>query len=585
MDKKGAPERIHLGSGDEVVLRGSTICPGIGMGQARVLDRGIAIPKSQISPDQAQSEQRRYNKAVKLVSDHLYEHIQEDHADSSLSALSILKNHQVMLTDEQFHEAVRYRIAAESKSAAWALELEAQEIITNLEASRSPYLKSRAEDVKDLVANIASALSSTPQVYTKALQQKRESEVLISGNLYPSWTIEAKRSCSVAFATESNALSSHAAILLKGFGIPAVGGVKGLREAVADGDEVIVDAVNGVVIVRPSPETAKRLAAAKQQFELPETLRPLPPLGGRSKDNIPIRLMANIDNPDQIPLMHRNRLEGIGLFRSEFLILRSSSFPTEQEQYEIYRHVFKAAAGQRVVVRTFDIGGDKQIDDLHDCTGQNPALGVRGVRRHLLRHREELRIQARAILRAAQGCHVDILLPMVTTADDIRKVRHVLEEVKKELRDQGTPFSDEVRLGAMIEVPAAAIGISEILTEVDFVNVGTNDLLQYFVAADRDNEAVLGYEDFENKGFLWLLRFIMERAAELGQENEVAICGESASNPQLVPLLLALGFRSLSITPTSAQTVRNAIAETDLSAQSISRVLGEIGERESEHRI
>jgi phosphotransferase system enzyme I (PtsI) len=584
MAKKGTPERIHLGSRDEVVLSGTTICPGIGMGEARVLDRGIAIPRSQITPDQVQSEQKRYNKAVKLVREHLYEHIQEDHADSSLSALSILKNHQAMLTDEQFHEAVRSRIAAESKSAAWALELEAHEIIANLEASRSPYLKSRAEDVKDLVVNIASALSSTPQAYTKALRHKKESEVLISGTLYPSWTIEAKRFCSVAFATESNALYSHAAILLKGFGIPAVGGVSGLRDTVADGDDVIVDAINGVVIVRPSPETAEKFAAAKQQFELPETLLPLPPLGSRTKDNTSIRLMANIDNPDQIPLMHRNRLEGVGLFRSEFLVLQSSSFPTEQEQYDIYRRVF-VAAERRVVVRTFDIGGDKQIADLHECTGQNPALGVRGVRRHLLRHPEELRIQVRAILRAAQGCQVDILLPMVTTVDDIRKVKHLLEEVKKELRDQGTPFSDEIRLGAMIEVPAAAIGISEILAEVDFVNVGTNDLLQYFVAADRDNEVVLGYEDFENKGFLWLLRFIVERAAELGQENEVTICGESASNPQLVPLLLELGFRSLSITPTSAQIVRNAIAETDLSAQSTSRGLGEIGERESEHGI
>jgi len=578
MAKKKAPERIHSGSRDEVVLRGTTICPGIGMGNARVLDRGIAIPRSQIAPDQVQSEQTRYNKAVKLVSDHLYEHIQEDHADSSLSALSILKNHQVMLTDEQFHEAVRSRIAAESKSAAWALELEAQKIIANLEASRSPYLKSRAEDVRDLVANIASALSSTPQMYEKALRHKKGAEVLISGALYPSWTIEAKRFSSVAFATESNALSSHAAILLKGFGITAVGGVKDLRETVADGDEVIVDAVDGVVIVRPTPETAKRFAAAKHQFELPEEMLPLPPLGGRTKDNTPIRLMANVDNPDQVHLIYRNRLEGIGLFRSEFLILRSSSFPTEKEQYDIYRRVFVAAAGRRVVVRTFDIGGDKQIADLHECTGQNPALGVRGVRRHLLRHREELRIQLRAILRAAHGCDVDILLPMVTTADDIRQVKYLLEDVKKGLREEGTPFSDEARLGAMIEVPAAAIGINEILTEVDFVNVGTNDLLQYFVAADRDNEAVLGYEDFENKAFLWLLRFVVERAAELGQENEVTICGEIASNPEFVPLLLGLGFKSLSITPTSAQTVRNAIAETDLSAQSISRGLSRIGE-------
>jgi len=170
---------------------------------------------------------------------------------------------------------------------------------------------------------------------------------------------------------------------------------------------------------------------------------------------------------------------------------------------------------------------------------------------------------------------------MVTTVDDIRQVKKILEEVKEELRKEDNQFSEEVRLGSMIEVPAAAIGVSEILTEVDFVNIGTNDLLQYFVAADRNNEAVLRYEDFENKAFLWLLQFIIKRAAELGKLHEVTICGEIASNPQLVPLLLGLGFRSLSITPTSAQSVRNAIADTDLSGQSIRRGFGKTGEKES----
>lgn len=563
MDKKGAPERIHLGSEDELELRGTTICPGIGIGGVRILDREFVVLRRKIPADQAQAETQRYNQAVQLVSDHLREHIKEDYSDSSLSASLILKSHQTMLTDEQFHDAVCSRIVAEFKNAAWALELEARKIIAQLEASRSPYLVSRAEDVRELVSSIVHALSSTPQTYKKALSQKKESQVLISGNLYPSWAIEARRFRSVAFATESNALSSHAAILLKGFGIPTVGGVSGLREHVVDGDEVIVDAVNGVVIVRPRPETVQKFAALKRQFELPEELLPLPPIGGKTKDDIPIRLMANIDNPDQIQLVRRNRLEGVGLFRTEFSVLQSSTFPTEEDQYAIYRHVF-TAAGRRVVIRTFDIGGDKQIAGLNYCTGQNPALGVRGVRRHLLRHHEELQIQLRAILRAAVGCQVDILLPMVTTVDDIRQVKKIFEHVKEELRREDSPFSDEVCLGAMIEVPAAAIAISEILAEVDFVNIGTNDLLQYFVAADRDNDAVLGYENFENKAFLWLLEFIIKRAEELGKLHEVTICGEIASNPQLVPLLLGLGFRSLSITPTSAQAVRNAIASIDL---------------------
>jgi phosphotransferase system enzyme I (PtsI) len=173
-------------------------------------------------------------------------------------------------------------------------------------------------------------------------------------------------------------------------------------------------------------------------------------------------------------------------------------------------------------------------------------------------------MQLRAILRAAVGYEVDVLLPMVTTVDEIREVKTIFHDVKEELRKEGLPFSDEVSLGAMIEVPAAAIAIREMLGEVDFVNIGTNDLLQYFVAADRDNDAVLRYENFDNKPFLWLLGYIIERAAELGMENNVTVCGEGASYPELVPLLLGLGFRSLSITPTAAQPVRNAIAKIDL---------------------
>ncbi len=564
MNEKELGESTRIETGKEIRLKGITICPGIGIGRGRVLDREVAVSRNQITHDHVESEQRRYSEAVKMVTDSLHEHIEKAHSDSSLSASLILKNHEAILTDKQFHEAVRSRISAEYKNAAWAIEEEGEEIIGQLEASRNPYLKSRAEDVRDLVTSILDALTSTAETYKKVLRQKTESEVLISGNLFPSEVMEARRFRSVAFATESATLSSHGAILLKGFGIPAIGGVKGLRESLVDGDQVIVDAINSVVIVRPKPETNRNYLALKRQFEIPEEFPSLAPIGGRTKDGSNVRLMANINNPDQIQLMLRNRLEGVGLFRTEFFVLEAESFPTEEEQYDIYHRVFNAAGGRRVVVRTFDIGGDKQIGDLHYCYGQNPALGIRGVRRHLLRRPEELRTQLRAILRAAVGFPVGVLLPMITTVDDIREVKRLFEDVKEELRAEDKPFSTEVQLGAMIEVPAAAIGVGDILAEVDFVNVGTNDLLQYFVAADRDNEAVLRYENLENKAFLWLLGFIIERAAELGQEKNVTICGEIASHPQLVPLLLGLGFRSLSIIPTSAQFVRNAIANTDL---------------------
>ena len=564
MDKKGLPKRSRFETGNETKLKGITICPGIGIGQARVLDREFIILRNEILASQVQSEQKSYSEAVKTVSDHLHEHIEEAHAGSSLSSSLILKNHEAMLTDEQFHKSVLSRISAEYKNAAWALKVEGEKIIAGLEASRSPYLMSRAEDIRDLVASIVDALSPTPEAYKKVLRQNGEPEVLISDNLFPSSVMEARRFHSVAFATESAALSSHAAILLKGFGIPAIGGLRGLRESAVNGDTVIVDAVNGVVIIRPKPETVQKYIILKQELEVPEELPPSPPISARTKDGINVRLMANINNPDQIHLVLRNRLEGVGLFRTEFFVLETESFPTEQEQFDIYHRVFTAAGGRMVVIRTFDIGGDKKIADLHYCTGQNPALGVRGVRRHLLRRPDELQTQLCAILRAAVGFPVGILFPMITTVDDMREVKRLFENVKKKLRRENKPFSEEIQIGAMIEIPAAAISVGDILAEVDFVNVGTNDLLQYFVAADRDNDAVLMYENFENKAFLWLLGFIIERAAELGKEKNVTICGEGASYPELVFLLLSLGFRSLSITPTSAQSIRNAIANTDL---------------------
>jgi len=569
MDEKGLPKNSQFKTGNEIKLRGTTICPGIGIGRVRVLDQEFIIPRNEILPHQVQSEQKSYTEAVKAVSDHLHEHIEEAHAGSSLSSSVILKTHKAMLTDEQFHEAVLSRIATEYKNAAWALEVEGEQIIARLDASRSPYLMSRSEDIRDLVASIVDVLSSTPETYKKTSPQSRGTEVFISDNLFPSSVMEARRFNSVAFATESAALSSHAAILLKGFGIPAIGGLRGLKESAVNGDQVIVDAVNGVVVIRPTLETIKKYITLKQELDILEELPPAPPLGARTKDGINVHLMANINNPDQIHLVLRNRLEGVGLFRTEFFVLETESFPTEQEQYDIYRRVFTAADGRRVVIRTFDIGGDKKIAELHYCSGQNPALGVRGIRRHLLLRPNELQTQLRAILRAAVGFPVGILIPMITTVDDIKEVKRLSESVKEELRAEVKPFSKEVDLGAMIEVPAAAISISDILAEVDFVNVGTNDLLQYFVAADRDNDAVLRYENFESKAFLWLLGFIIERAAELGKEKNVTICGEVASHPELVPLLLSLGFRSLSITPTSAKSTRNAIANTDLRTSSI----------------
>jgi phosphotransferase system enzyme I (PtsI) len=255
-------------------------------------------------------------------------------------------------------------------------------------------------------------------------------------------------------------------------------------------------------------------------------------------------------------------LDGIGLFRTEFMVPPEGCIPSEEEQYAIYRRVFEKAAGRFITIRTLDLGADKRMGLSLACAGSNPAMGVRGIRRHLLNGLGELRTQLRAILRAACDQDVGILIPMVTTVDDITQAKRVLAEVCEELRRQRAQPPKSVLLGAMIEIPAAAVSVRDILAEVDFISVGTNDLLQYFMAADRDNERVVQYNDATAPAFSWLLKHIIGEAAKAGRETDVTVCGEIASDSRLLPHLLHLGYRSFSVAPIAATRVREVCAST-----------------------
>ena len=283
-------------------------------------------------------------------------------------------------------------------------------------------------------------------------------------------------------------------------------------------------------------------------------------------DGTKIVLKANIENPDQVGLVLAHGLEGIGLFRTEFLISAEGRVPTEEQQYTAYRRVIEKAAGFSVVIRTFDIGGDKGMGLSDRCTGRNPALGLRGIRRHLMDRPEELRTQLRAILRAALGANVGILIPMVTTLDDVTAAKGHLADVRKALRQAGVAFSGEIAFGAMIETPAAAATVHDILGKVDFISVGTNDLLQYFMAADRDNERVIQYNDATSPAFLWLMEHVIRQAQNIGREADVTVCGEVASDRRVLPHLLRMGYRSFSVSPVSSAIIRGVCAEFTMNA-------------------
>ena len=552
---------------EEVMLRGETICPGIAIGSAFLLEPRLLVTKKDIPADQVGFEQSRYTEAVRLVQEQFSERVREIQDATLPEAAAIFSAFESMLSDREFSKSVLGRISAESVNAEWALEDEAEILIRLFDAMVDPYLQARGEDVREIVDSILRALARTGQEQLATYVAPEKGQVLVSGHLFPRAAMQAQYAGAAGFATESGALFAHAAILLRGFRIPSVGGIAGLSNVVCEGDSILVNANEGIVVVRPTPETLKRHVDRQDELALP--LKVIPEKGWATRDGTPVHLLANIESSDQIDFAYTSGLEGVGLFRTEFLALMRDSIPGEEEQHAVYREVIQASSGKRICIRTFDIGADKQSPTLYRNVGRNPAMGIRGIRRHLNADLDEFKTQVRAILRAATGsdANVGILLPVVTTVEEVRLVRQHIESVKTELCVSGTPYSNNTKLGVMIEVPAAAIAMREMLAEADFVSVGTNDLLQHFMAADRDNEEVLKYNDFEHPAFLWLMRYMIEEAAAVGRVEDITVCGESASRAHLVLTMLRLGYRTFSIVPVALPRVRDAIEELDLRIQ------------------
>jgi len=546
---------------NELQLEGISICPGIGTGKVYIAQTIQQVPKYFIDKNEIENEQDRYARAVDEIKKSLHEHVELTHKSPYFNAGQILKIHELMVEDKQFHDAIRRRIEHDYKNAEWAVFEESERILDGLDKSGDEYFQARSEDILDMVSNIISALANSTERQGKLTGKI----VYYSAHLYISDVMKAKRDGIQGFITESSALTSHAAILLKSYNIPSVGSVKGLESHIQQRNRIIVDGTSGSVIIHPSSATIKKYTAAIKSLKKSAVKRYSQPLAVKTKNGTPIHLMANIDHDSQIEHVLSSRLEGIGLFRTEFLVLAGGRVPDEEEQFKTYKRVLDSLPARRVVFRTFDLGADKFRSQLEKCRGNNPALGIRGIRRHLILHPEELRIQVRALLRAGYSTAISLVIPLVTTVDEIIEVKKHIELVKKELADSGEDYTSDVRLGVMVEIPAAAIAIEDFLAEVDFINVGTNDLLQYIMAADRDNEAIMDYYgDSKNKSFLYLLKFIIERAKQVNRCEDVSICGEIASDTAYIPLLLGMGYRSLSISPVAAQKIRDIIAAIDL---------------------
>ena len=542
------------------LLPGHGASRGSALGRARVrLPHVLDVAEQHIRQDQIDDELARLHEAVDATRREMHSLRARLHGALAQEVGEFLDLHALLLDDPELLHGLDQLIRAGRYTADYALRLQRDRLAAVFDGMDDAYLKSRMDDLDHVIGRIHAHLhqraTDTPGV---------AGEVLVSDNVAPSELAELQQQGVVAVVTAAGSALSHSAILARSLHLPLVVGNAQALQRINDGDVLLVDGSTGEVVVNPDPDDLRRYRerlrdAAREQRELGR-LRSKP---SRTRDGVDVALWANAESLEDVAKAHALGAAGVGLYRTEFLFLQRRELPGEDEQFQVYRDLVLGMSGRPVTIRTLDLGADKA-----DRTGlaigdeDNPALGVRGVRLALA-HVEVFDTQLRAILRASAYGPVRILVPMVSGREELLEVRRRLRRAGLQLRKQGHEIAGHVELGAMIEVPAAAIAFHGFVDVVDFVSIGTNDLVQYLLAADRNNEALGELYSPLHPGVLRLLRHVISIGAE--HKVPVAMCGEMAGDAPLAPMLLALGLREFSLHPATLLELRKAIRDSDLS--------------------
>lgn len=473
---------------------------------------------------------------------------------------AIFEIHQVMLDDDDYNDAINNMIEEKKVNAEYAVAVTADNFAEMFAAMEDAYMKARAADVRDISNRLIHNLSGN--VSTEAVSD--EKVIICASDLAPSETAALDKEKVLAFVTAHGSSNSHTAILARNMNIPAVIGVgdEFLNE-IRDGDEAIVDGATGEIFVDPDGETRERLL--EKQCVDEEKKRLLQELKGKENvtlDGRKINVYANIGSVSDIGKVLANDAGGIGLFRSEFLYLENSDYPTEEQQFAAYRKVLESMAGKKVIIRTLDIGADKKVDYFNLKEEENPAMGIRAIRICLTRP-EIFKTQLRALYRASVFGNLGIMFPMITSVWELEKILEICTEVKGELKELGIEYSESVELGIMIETPAAAVISDRLAPMVDFFSVGTNDLTQYTLACDRQNPDIEQFVDTHHEAVLRLIEMSAESAHRHGAW--IGICGELGADTGLTETFLRMGIDELSVSPSFVLKVREAVRKIDLS--------------------
>ena len=539
------------------VYNGKSVFGGIAIGKISVYQKGEQQVK-RVKITDADAEMERYADAKNAAVEQLQKLYDKALKEVGEANAAIFEIHQMMLDDDDYNESVENIIRTQMVNAEYAVAATADNFAQMFASMDDDYMKERAADVKDISERLLAILHGTDSNKVDT----NEPVIIVADDLAPSETVQLDKDMVLSFVTVHGSLNSHTAILARTMAIPALIGTEALPlNASVDGKLGIVDGFNGKIYVDPDENILTEMKAKQQEdLEKKQLLQTLKGKENITLDGQKVMLYANIGNIKDLATVIQNDAGGIGLFRSEFIYLEREDYPTEEEQFQIYKTVAETMAGKRVIIRTLDIGADKQCDYFNMEHEENPALGCRAIRICLTRP-EIFKTQLRALFRASAYGKLAIMYPMITSVKEVHRIKEIVEEVKAELAEQGIEFAIPEQ-GIMIETPAAAMISDELAKEVDFFSVGTNDLTQYTLAIDRQNTKLDEFYDAHHPAVLRMISMVAENAHKAG--IWAGICGELGADTTLTQEFLAMGIDELSVSPGSILPIRKIVLETNV---------------------
>ena len=553
-----------------ITMQGKGVSAGVGVGPLYFYRRAT-VEIHNTTVEDTDAEWHRFKGAQTGAVEQLGVLVEQARAEAGDEAAMLFETHQMMAEDLDYEEAIEDLIINQKLNAEAAVSQVAEQFAAMFAAMDDTYMQARAADVQDVSQRIIGILCGV-------VQGGIASDVpvlLAADDLAPSETIQLDKSKILGFITAGGSGSSHTAILARTMGIPAIVGMGDALKPEYEGRQAIADGSTGALVIDPDDETRDRLLKKREeQLRLQRLLETLKGQENVTKDGKTVRIYCNIGSPEDVHAVQVNDGGGIGLFRSEFLYLNTKDYPTEDEQFNAYKQVLSDMDGKEVIIRTLDIGADKQIGYFNLPKEDNPAMGMRALRICLNRP-EIFRVQLRALFRASAYGKLGIMFPMVTSVWEVREAKRMCEEVKRDLKHEGIPYSDDVKIGVMIETPAAAMISDRLAKEVDFFSIGTNDLTQYTLACDRQNNDLGRFYNPHHPAVLRLIQMVTENAHKNG--IWVGICGELGADLTLTETFLAMGVDELSVTPRAVLPLRNAVRMTD-TRETSQRILDDLAE-------